>query len=521
MSNITRKKRMKNMFFTMLLVFFLLIMRLGFIQFVQGDELQTMAYVQQTLDRMINPNRGTIYDRNGEVLAMSASVETVTVNPSNISAENKEKVAEALANIFELDYETILKRVKRKTSIETIVKKVDKEKTDKLRKWMQDTGIVYGINIDEDTKRYYPYGNLASHIIGFTGSDNQGLDGVEAKYDETLSGEKGKIMRKTDASGVVIGDGEENYVKAVDGDSIVLSIDANMQAIATKHLEEVCIDNKCEEGGVVIIMEPNTGDILSMVTYPEYNLNDPFTINNPEILNSWGTLSQTDKNNKLQKIWRNKAIADTYEPGSTFKLITTSAALQEGIVTDIDKQGEFSCTGAIEIAGTRIKCWRYYRPHGAQSLRNALMNSCNPVFISLGQKIGVKTYYEYLRKFGLLDRTGIDLPGEAGSIFLAEEKVGPVELATLSFGQRFEVTPIQLVTAVSSIANGGKLVTPRVVKAVIDSETGERKEIEPVVKSQTINEETASKVRDMMTSVVAEGTGKNAKVEGYTIGGKT
>ena len=278
------------MFLCMVLVFLLLIIRLGYIQFVQGSELKTMAYVQQTLDRTINPNRGTIYDRNGEVLAMSASVETITVNPTNIAKEDKENVAKALKNIFELDYETVLKKVNRKTSIETIVKKVDKEKTDKLRKWMQSENIINGINIDEDTKRYYPFATLASHIIGFTGSDNQGLDGIEAKYDEILSGEKGKIERKTDASGRIIGDGEEQYVKAIDGDSIELSIDTNIQSIATKYLEEACIDNECEEGGVVIIMEPKTGDILAMVAYPEYNLNDPFTINTEEITSAWNRI---------------------------------------------------------------------------------------------------------------------------------------------------------------------------------------------------------------------------------------
>lgn len=278
------------MFLCMVLVFLLLIIRLGYIQFVQGSELKTMAYVQQTLDRTINPNRGTIYDRNGEILAMSASVETITVNPTNIAKEDKEKVAKALTNIFELDYETVLKKVNRKTSIETIVKKVDKEKTDELRKWMQSENIINGINIDEDTKRYYPFGTLASHIIGFTGSDNQGLDGIEAKYDEILSGEKGKIERKTDASGRIIGDGEEQYVKAIDGDSIELSIDTNIQSIATKYLEEACIDNECEEGGVVIIMEPKTGDILAMVAYPEYNLNDPFTINTEEITSAWNRI---------------------------------------------------------------------------------------------------------------------------------------------------------------------------------------------------------------------------------------
>ena len=512
---------MRNALLICVGLFSLLIIRIGYIQFIQGEELQTLAYVQQTLDRKINPNRGTIYDRNGEVLAMSASVETVTINPTNIAKENKEKVAEALSNIFELDYETILKRVNKKTSIENIIKKVDKEKTDELREWMNSTGIISGINIDEDTKRYYPNGSLASHVIGFTGSDNQGLDGIEAKYNEILSGEQGKIVRTSDASGGVIGTGEEEYIPANDGDSIILSIDSNIQSIATKYLEEACIDNECTDGGAVIIMQPDTGDILAMVTYPEYDLNDPFTINSEEIKNSWDTLSQTDKNVYLQQMWRNKAITDTYEPGSTFKLITTSIALEEKIVTDIDKKGQFTCTGGIDIAGTYIRCWRYYRPHGAESLRDALMNSCNPVFIGLGQQVGVKKYYEYLNKFGLLNKTGIDLSGEAGSIFLKEDKVGPVELATLSFGQRFEITPIQLITAVSAIANGGNLVTPRIVTATIDAETGEKTEIEPVVKNKVISEDTASKVRDMMKSVVSEGTGKNAKVEGYSIGGKT
>ena len=305
------------------------------------------------------------------------------------------------------------------------------------------------------------------------------------------------------------------------GDDVILSIDANVQSIVFKHLEEACIDNVCTDGGAVIIMKPDTGDILAMVNYPEYDLNEPFIINKEELKENWDSLNQNDKNIYLQQMWRNKAINDTYEPGSTFKLITTSISLEEKIVTETDRKGQFSCTGGIDIAGTYIKCWRYYRPHGAESLREALMNSCNPVFIGLGQKVGVKTYYEYLRKFGLLYKTGVDLPGEAGSIFLAEEKVGPVELATLSFGQRFEVTPIQLITAISAIANGGKLITPRFVIATVDSETGERKDIEPVVKNDVISEDTASKVRDMMGSVVSEGTGKNAKVEGYTIGGKT
>ena len=254
---------------------------------------------------------------------------------------------------------------------------------------------------------------------------------------------------------------------------------------------------------------------------PTYNLNEPYSAYTDELQGIWPNLEQGEKTKQLQAVWRNRAIADTYEPGSTFKTITASASIEEGLVTDIDKQGQFCCTGGIEVAGVRIKCWRYYRPHGSESLRQGLMNSCNPVFIGLGQKLGVHTYYSYLQKFGLLEKTGIDLPGEGGSIFLKEEKAGPVELATISFGQRFEITPIQLVTAVSSIANGGNLVQPRVVKQIVDSRTGEKKDIDVKVKSQSISKETSEKVLSMMESVVSEGTGKNAKVAGYRIGGKT
>lgn len=257
-----------------------------------------------------------------------------------------------------------------------------------------------------------------------------------------------------------------------------------------------------------------------MATYPYYNLNDPFTINNEELKNNWELLEQKDKSTLLQAMWRNKAIADTYEPGSTFKLVTASAALEEKIA-EVDKEGAFNCSGGIEIAGRRIKCWRYYRPHGSQSLRQALMNSCNPVFIGLGQKLGVSKYYEYLNKFGFLRKTGIDLPGEAGSIFLKEEKVGPVELATISFGQRFEVTPIQMITMVSTIANNGRYIYPRIVKQIQDPETGEVQDIETKFGEQVISEKTAQDILSMMTSVVAEGTGKNARVQGYNIGGKT
>ena len=520
-TKISSKKKMRNTLFIAFLVIICLLVRLGFIQFIQGSELSSLAYQQQTLDRKINPKRGTIFDATGEkVLAVSSTVETVSVNPGNINKEDKEKVAKKLSELFELDYEKTLKKITKRSSIETIAKKVEKEKTDELRVWMEQNNITTGINIDEDTKRYYPYSNFASQIIGFCGSDNQGLDGIEAKYDTELKGKQGSIQRHTDAKGGEIGKEGENYVSAIDGNDLVLTVDFTIQSIAEKYLQEACIDNVCTDGGNIVIMNPQNGDILAMATYPSYNLNTPYEAYTEELKQNWDSIEQAEKTKNLQAVWRNRAITDTYEPGSVFKLITSSAALEEGI-TDTDNQGEFCCTGGIEVAGVRIKCWRYYRPHGSESLRQALMNSCNPVFIGLGQKMGVHTYYGYLNKFKLLNRTGIDLPGEANSIFLAENKAGPVELATISFGQRFEITPIQLVTAVSAIANGGESVKPRVVKQIINSETKEVTDI-PVQKDERVmSKETSEKVLSMMESVVSEGTGKNAKVAGYRIGGKT
>lgn len=518
---ITRKKRMRNMIFVVLIIMCGLAFRIGWIQFKMGNKLQHMAHLQQTLEREFNPKRGTIYDATGEkILAVSASVESITVNPVNISSEKKEKVARKLSELFELDYEKVLKKVSKRSSIETIAKKVDKSKTDELRIWLDENNITTGVNIDVDTKRDYPYNSLAAQIIGFCGSDNQGLMGIEAKYDSELKGQNGSIVKLTDAKGGNLDDEGEEYVKAINGNDLILSIDATIQGIAEKYLEEACIDNVCTDGGNIVIMDPNNGDILAMAGYPTYNLNDPYVPMDSEVSANWDNLSKEEKTAEQQKMWRNKAISDAYEPGSTFKLITSSASLEEKI-TDTDNSGEFCCTGSITISGVTIKCWRYYRPHGSESLRQALMNSCNPVFIGLGQKLGVKTYYSYLNKFGFLRKTGIDLQGEGGSIFLAEEKVGPVELGTIAFGQRFEVTPIQMITAVSSIANGGTYVVPRVVKGIVNSQTGEVKNIEPQKKETVISKETSEKVLSMMQSVVAEGTGKNAQVKGYSIGGKT
>lgn len=511
---IGRKSTKKLMKFTMILtimIFIGLAIRIGYIQFIDGDMLTRKAYDQQTSDRNVNPKRGTIYDNTGKtILAVSSTVETVTINPMRIKKDDKEKVAKKLSELFELDYEKTLKKVNKRASIENIAKKIEKDKANELRKWMLENNITEGINIDEDTKRYYPYNNLASQIIGFCGSDNQGLNGIESKYEEYLKGKKGSISRITDAAGKVIKNTSEEYNEPTDGDDIILTINATIQGIAEKYLKEACIDNKCTDGGNVIIMNPQNGEILAIAGYPDYNLNDPFAVDE--------TLSKEEQNKRMQMLWRNKAISDTYEPGSTFKLVTASAALQEGITTT-DKAGEFCCIGYIDVAGVKMKCWRYYRPHGSESLRQALMNSCNPVFIGLGEKIGVKTYYSYLQKFGFFGITGIDIPGEAGSIFLKEEKVGPVELGTIAFGQRFEITPIQMATMLSTIANKGRYIKPHLVKQIIGKD--ETITIDKQEGEQVISEETAQNVLSMMESVVSEGTGKNAKVEGYRIGGKT
>ena len=518
--SLSNKKKMKNALFIVFIIFILFTVRLAYIQFVWGKELSEKALDQQAQSRSITAKRGTLYDSTGKyILAESSSVESVSINPTNISVGNKDKVAKALSDIFELDYEKISKKVHKRSYIESIIKIVDKSKADELRNWIETNRITTGINIDEDSKRYYPYGDLASQVIGFCGSDNQGLDGVEAKYDDELKGKNGRINRQTNAAGVSLGD--EDYVAATNGNNLFLTIDMTIQSIVEKYLEEACLDNVCTDGGSIIAMDPRNGDILAMANYPGYNLNTPYEPYTDELKANWASLDAKEKTIALQGMWRNKAISDTYEPGSVFKTVTASAALEEGLVTNIDQQGQFCCTGSIEVSGTRIKCWRYYRPHGPESLRLALMNSCNPVFIGLGQKIGVTKYYEYLRKFGLFSKTGIRLPGEANSIFVKEEKAGPVELATISFGQRFEITPLQMITAVSSIANKGVYIKPRIVKSIQNSVTGEITEMPVETGEQIISKQNAEKVLSMMNSVVSEGTGKNAKVEGYQVGGKT
>lgn len=506
-----------------LIVFFsiliLLILRIAYLQFIKGPELKESAHRQQIANRVISAKRGNIYDSTGKLLAASASVDTVSINPTRIKDKDKEKVAKILSEVFELDYDETLEKVKSESSVETIIKKVEKDKIDKLKEWMKENKYYSGINIDEDAKRYYPYGTLASNLIGFCNTDNEGQEGIELKWNSVLSGTAGKITSIESAGSQLIPNKNESYVPAENGNNITLTIDANIQTIVEKYLKQACLENDCKSGGSAIVMNPNNGDILAMATYPNYDLNSPRTPND-ELASTWDSLSSTDQLNSLYKMWRNKSVSDTYEPGSTFKIITAAVGLEEGIV-DTDTPGSFNCTGSELINGISIKCWKSPGSHGSQTLRNALMNSCNPALMQLGKKIGAPTLYKYYKAFGLFDKTQIATTGEVNSYFWDLENVGNVELATMSFGQRFRITPIQLITAVSAIANDGVLVEPRIVKQIENPDTHSVTTIQSTNVRQVISKETSLKLLDMLESVVSEGTGKYGQVKGYSVAGKT
>lgn len=507
------------------LIVVILIGRIGWLQFVQGAELKELASRQQTLNEIISPKRGSIYDTNGKALAISAAVDTVSINPTKIKDENKEAVARILSTIFELDYETVLSQVKSNSSVVTIAKKVEQDKISLLKTWMSDNKISSGINIDEDTKRYYPYSTLASHIIGFTGTDSQGLYGIEAKWDSVLKGVAGKKVTTADVHNSEISSDASQYVEVENGGDLYLTIDVNIQSIMEKYLEEG-VNQASASAGSAIAMDPKTGDILGMATYPSYNLNDPFTLTDEEISAITGadpsTLSSTEKTNLLYERWADRNVSSTYEPGSTFKTIMASVALEENY-TQEEVLNDFNCPGSIVVADRTIRC-ASHQVHGSQTLKQALGNSCNVAFIQLGQRIGFNVLYKYFSAFGLFDKTGIALSGESSSSFFGDSNKGPVELATMSFGQRFEITPLQLVTAVSSIANGGKLMQPRIVKQIVTTDSESKAvttPIDPITVRTVISEETAKKVRNMMEYVVTNGGGKKGAVPGYTIAGKT
>ena len=527
--NLIYSKKLKMSLVIILIIFLLLITRIGFLQFVQGNHLKELAYNQQTINQIISPKRGNIYDSTGKALAISAQVDTITINPNKIVKKTeddtkalKEKVSQGLSEIFELNYDEVFEKVNSKSQVETIIKKVEKYKVDELKQWMGDNEISIGINIDEDTKRYYPCNTVASSVIGFCGSDNQGLSGIESKWDSVLTGTPGKIVSSKGSNQQEIPNAEETYISAENGSDLTLTIDFNIQTIVEKYLKQAVEENNCKKGGNIIIMNPKNGDILAMACYPDYNLNTPYTPNST-LAETYDSLSNEEKSESLYKMWSNKSVADTYEPGSVFKVITAAVALEENI-TSADIADDFYCKGYEEFADAgaslKISCWRK-NPHGVQSLRQSLCNSCNPAFMQLAERIGASTLYKYYDAFGLFDTTNSGLYGEQNSIFQKLDKVGPVELATMSFGQRLNVTPLQMTTAIACVANDGMLMQPRIVKQVTNTDTGAVTEIPVTEVRQVISKQTAQEVKSMMESVVTVGTGKHAAVSGYSIGGKT
>ena len=482
-----------------------LCVRIGYIQFGLGPEYKLSAYKQQTTNKIISPKRGIIYDRNGEILAQSISVDTVSINPGTIKYSSgkvvpAEVVSTAFSQIFSLDYEETLAKVNSEKSVETIARKVDKTVIESLENWMKENKVTSGINIDEDSKRFYPFDSLAANVLGFCGNDNQGLEGIESKWDDVLTGTAGKIVTTTNVNNKAISDDNELYVPPENGSNLYLTIDTNIQSIVEKYLENAAIEQHCARGANAIVMEPSTGNILAMATYPTYNLNDPFSVEDISI-------------------WKNRAVTDGYEPGSTFKLITSSIGLEEDLV-ETDDETDFYCGGYYHVGDRDIYCWAN-TPHYNQSLRSALMFSCNPSLMQLGERIGIPRFYKYLRAYGFFDKPNSGLSGEVAGYFYDEDKAGEVELATMSFGQRFTITPLHLITAISAICNDGVLVTPKIVNKVENTDTGAITTYETNNVRQVISKETSEKIRDMMESVVLKGTGQNAQVSGYSIGGKS
>ncbi|GHU75663.1 stage V sporulation protein D [Clostridia bacterium] len=495
-------------FFTFCLI--ALIGRVFYIQCFKAPRLQTQAYEQQTRDRLIAPKRGGIKDRNGADIAVTETVASVSVINSQI--KDKERAARLLSEKLELDYDFVLKKVSKRVALERIKTKVDKGLADEIRA-MNIAGIV----TDEDTKRVYPYKTLASQVIGFVGRDNQGIIGLEAKYDELLKGKPGKLVTETDARGIDTANGEQRRIPPEEGKNMISTIDIILQQYAEQTIEKI-VEAKQAKRGAIIMMNPQNGEILAMANKPDFDLNDPFTINDPALANVWNNLTEKERNDSLNQMWRNFSINDTYEPGSTFKVITSAAGLEEGVVKE---DSPFVCNGTYTVAGRQIKCWRYPNNHGAEDFRKGVQNSCNPVFMQVAERLGIETFYKYMTTFGFLEKTGIDLPGEARGILHREDKMGPVELATMSFGQSFQITPVQLLRAASAVINGGHLITPHFAKEFTDSDGNIVWAFEDTRGTRVISKETSDTMREILESVVSEGTGNKTYLAGYRIGGKT
>lgn len=483
--------------------------RVGYIMLTKDEEYQNKAYEQQTRDRLITPKRGSILDRNGVGMAVTESVSSVSVIHAQI--KDKEATATALSEILELDYDDVLEDIEERVALKRIKTKVDNETAAEIRALE-----LPGVMIDEDIERTYPYCTLAANVIGFVGKDNQGIIGLESKYEDYLKGKAGKILTQTDSKGLRVSDAEER-VEPISGDNLVTSIDVVIQQYAEQEIK-AAVEAKGAKSGLIIVMNPQNGEIYAMANYPTFDLNEPFTINDPELAKAWDTFTAEEKNDYLNRMWRNKAINDTYEPGSTFKIVTASAGLEEGVITP---DSPFTCTGSMTVGGRQIKCWRYPRTHGAQTFAQGVRNSCNPVFMQVAESIGADKFHEYMIKFGFNEKTGIDLNGEAVGILHKKDDIGPVELATMSFGQTFQITPIQLLRAAAAVVNGGRLITPHFAVKTIDDDGFTQKVFEWPDGGMAISEETSEKMRAILESVVAEGTGNKAQVDGYRIGGKT
>ncbi|MBQ3512694.1 MAG: peptidoglycan glycosyltransferase [Lachnospiraceae bacterium] len=499
-----RKLMLVFMVFFLFLVF--LIGRLVYLTIIQSDFYQNEALELHQRERSIKAPRGIIYDRNGIVIASNKPVCTISVIYSQMT--DKEKVIEVLSKELELDEAEVRKKVEKVSSREKIKSNVDKEVADRIREYELD-----GVMVDEDYKRYYPYGDLASKVIGFTGADNQGIIGLEVFYDSYLSGTDGNINTLTDAKGIEIKNAEETVDEPVEGLNLTISIDLNIQKYAQQAAQKVYTKKEAKRVSV-IAMNPKNGEIYAMVNVPEFDLNEPFTLT--EEYDTTG-LSSEEINDLRNQMWRNWCINDTYEPGSTFKTVTATAALEEGVVTLEDG---FQCPGFRIVEDRKIKCHKVVG-HGSESFKQAFMNSCNPVFMDVGARVGVENMYKNYEKLGLFRKTGVDLPGEANSIMHNKENVGPVELATMSFGQSIQITPLQLIVAVSAMVNGGNIVTPHFGMYITNSENEIVETLEYPIETGVIRKETSDTMKILLESVVEEGGGSKAIVEGYRIGGKT
>ena len=510
---INSKKRLVIVMVLACSLFLCLIFRIGYLQLIKGEWLSTKAAEQQTREIPIEAKRGTIYDTNMKELAVSVTKYTVWCKP--VEVKDAKKTSEQLSQILDEDYDDIYKKVnKKKMALVKVKRWIDDKTANKVTK----AGLS-GIWVAEDNQRYYPYGNFASYVLGHTSSDSSGVAGIELKYDGVLKGTAGKLVVSTDAAGKEIPQGSEQYYEPTTGNGLVLTIDEVIQHYCEKAAQKAYEENNATKV-TIIAMDPKTGDIKAMVKKPDYNPNTPTKAIYPYYEKILEECKDDDKKTMAaySNMWRNTAISDTYEPGSTFKLITSSAGLEEGVVKQNDK---FTCNGSVTVEGRKIKCWRSYRPHGAETFKQGVQNSCNPVFVEVGRRLGVSKMYNYIDAFGLNKKTNIDLPGEAGSILYKEKDVGPVELATISFGQSISVTPIQLITSVCSIVNDGNRMQPRLVKAYTDNKGNITKELDPVKVKQVISKETSAQMREIMESVVTDGGGKIAYLPGYRLGGKT